>query len=668
MPYTAKTHEENRQKVCAVCFKKSARPLNDKQKWFILNNLYARFKEQEHILPSGICNGCRMILSSREGAKPRPLPLRYNYEGLVQDLSNMPPLTRTHPSCTCEVCRVARAQFPQLGPQHQVGSSRPPVNLPSQDTATVLCSHCLSEVGKGKAHVCSKTTRLANIDNVFSPRTKDHITSSTLRQKLQEAQRSSVTLATGGAPMTVSVGGGARRKLDFSLPHSSMIQMQSALNLSDRQTLEAAKIVREGIGSKTAVQSNLKPALSIHGRSLESFFSCETLTFTCRQEQGKSEQIKRPTVLCSDVSLLVQFICEKRATSDNVFKKIGLDGGGGSLKVCLNLIDTNFHPRSPTQSPAAKKLSTGKFLDTGVKKLIIIGITFDVQELYENVRTLLRSLKIDRIHFAIATDLKLANILVGIQSHSSKHPCTWCEGSLPWSSPGRPRTLGRIKELVQAFRNAGGQLPKAATFMNCVNDPIIEGDNSWSILEFIPPPELHLMLGVVNRIFDELDKIWGENRAFKFAAEQNITRVGYRGGSMEGNQCKMLLNKLSLLEEVLPPQLLKFVNALKAFNLVRNACFGEQLSPNFMTLVQEFKGTYLALGIAVTPKVHAIFDHVPEFCNLKKVGLGMFSEQASESVHADFKHTWQRFAVPLTHHNFGSHLLQAVTKYNSMHL
>ena len=80
---------------------------------------------------------------------------------------------------------------------------------------------------------------------------------------------------------------------------------------------------------------------------------------------------------------------------------------------------------------------------------------------------------------------------------------------------------------------------------------------------------------------------------------------------------------------------------MNSFNYVRDACFGEALSPDYMITVHKFKAAYLAFEIAVTPKIHEIFDHVPEFCSLKKTNLGKFSEQVSESVHADFKSTYQ---------------------------
>ncbi len=64
-----------------------------------------------------------------------------------------------------------------------------------------------------------------------------------------------------------------------------------------------------------------------------------------------------------------------------------------------------------------------------MKKLIIIGIVFEVQESFENLSVLLTTLKINSIDFTVAFDLKLANVIVEIQNHSSKHPCTWCEES-----------------------------------------------------------------------------------------------------------------------------------------------------------------------------------------------------------------------------------------------
>ena len=71
--------------------------------------------------------------------------------------------------------------------------------------------------------------------------------------------------------------------------------------------------------------------------------------------------------------------------------------------------------------------------------------------------------------------------------------------------------------------------------------------------------------------------------------------------------------------------------------------------------------------VNVIPKMHCIFHHVPEFCG-KYGGLGRHSEQASESVHADFKKTLVRYKVGNPLDSFDQHLLRAFMDYNCGHL
>jgi hypothetical protein len=66
-----------------------------------------------------------------------------------------------------------------------------------------------------------------------------------------------------------------------------------------------------------------------------------------------------------------------------------------------------------------------------------------------------------------------------------------------------------------------------------------------------------------------------------------------------------------------------------------------------------FKNDFLVLNSSVTPKLHAIFFHIPQFCEKEQKGLGFFCEQASEAVHSDFKKTWNRYKT---------------TAYNSVHI
>jgi hypothetical protein len=109
------------------------------------------------------------------------------------------------------------------------------------------------------------------------------------------------------------------------------------------------------------------------------------------------------------------------------------------------------------------------------------------------------------IDFFVAADMKLINIVIGIQRHGSTYPCAWCESTGTLTKDGQEITLGGIRQQVAAYRNAGSILMSAKSFYNCIHPPLIAGDDSDTILSKIPPPELHIMLGVTNKIFDELN-------------------------------------------------------------------------------------------------------------------------------------------------------------------
>ena len=99
--------------------------------------------------------------------------------------------------------------------------------------------------------------------------------------------------------------------------------------------------------------------------------------------------------------------------------KVGIDGGGGFFKVCLSLYDKD----------KSEKKGDGRFLYTGVKKIFLLLICPEIKESYSNVRDILQLLKISDMlpNCTYSVDLKLANIMAGIQAHGSTYPCIWCE-------------------------------------------------------------------------------------------------------------------------------------------------------------------------------------------------------------------------------------------------
>ncbi len=358
-----------------------------------------------------------------------------------------------------------------------------------------------------------------------------------------------------------------------------------------------------------------------------------------------------------------------------------MDRGGGFLKVCLNVIED---ARTPTQSPVTKKpTSQDKFRDTGVKKLIILGIVANVQENYHNVKTLLDACQVKQLTFTLATDMKLANILCGIMAHGATYPCCWCEIAKDYKvqegAAPRKRTLGRIREQARLYKSSlqGGKKGKPWDFYNCIEDPLFADlDDSTEILDLIPPPELHLMMGVTTKLYEEvLYKMQrdGEDakRIEEWARQHNIVREHYRGGVMEGNKCRALLKKAVDLGKELPDKYRVYAVALHRFGKVVTACFSKELvkveGKTYEELIQEFHEVFLACQINQTPKVHTVLVHVPEWCYRQQKGLGYASEQASESVHYDFRKKWEHFKVR-EDKRFGESLKSCVIQYNSSHL
>jgi hypothetical protein len=174
------------------------------------------------------------------------------------------------------------------------------------------------------------------------------------------------------------------------------------------------------------------------------------------------------------------------------------------------------------------------------------------------------------------------------------------------------------------------------------------------------------MTGAVHTLYQGLHAVWPESSEWLTAchAEQDE----YHGGSFTGNASRKLLRCVDQLAAMCPTQALPFAAAFRSLNRVVEACFSDTLSHNFLRELQNFQKAFLNLGISVTPKVHAIFFHVGEFCQQTGSGLGPWSEQCVESLHRDFLKHWERYKVSEAHPEFPNKLQAAVRCYNSRHL
>lgn len=138
------------------------------------------------------------------------------------------------------------------------------------------------------------------------------------------------------------------------------------------------------------------------------------------------------------------------------------------MKGCLSMQSIENDSEQDThlqrcQEPRGSK----QILDSGVKKLFILGIAQSCQENYENASSLWSAIDINKFDGTVSTDLKLANILIGIMGHSSMSPCTWYiaeKGKL--NEKSTLRTIGNISKSYSEWHLAGSEKKGAKNYNN----------------------------------------------------------------------------------------------------------------------------------------------------------------------------------------------------------
>ena len=190
------------------------------------------------------------------------------------------------------------------------------------------------------------------------------------------------------------------------------------------------------------------------------------------------------------------------------------------------------------------------------------------------------------------------------------------------------RTLGSNRASSSAYNAAGAVKKDAMHFNNCINEPLIVGEDSETVLSICAPPELHLMQGIVKHLFDNMSK---ENAilAQLWLQKIHVKATNYHGGSFVGNDCLKMLRNADILqklaEEHESPSMMKYVQIIRSFYCVVKSCFGMVLDSNYGNSINDFKDFYRDLGISVTPKVHILVMHVPEFISKHDRPLGWYS-------------------------------------------
>ena len=666
-------HYEARKKVCIICYGKASRLLSSIDIETIRRLVIENYNSENPDFPCGICTPCKGILTEhRSGNVCRSLPVASDYNPGTQIL------TRGQSVCSCRICTVAKANGAAAKALKRKRGR--PSSSPVPAKKYRLCNNCYALLFKGCSHSSaqcrSKKERLANISSniLGDDKTKQQVASQVVKDMSASEKSTDVQLSTLGSPLEINIHAkktSNQSKLEEKLTTEDLVGMQLNAGLSDRQLFTVLKDIQIKFGRKS-VEANIRNILVQRKTVFSDLFSKENIDFL----DSKGLSISRPFVYCNDTQEFIDRIMFLRGDdSPSNIDKLGFDDGKEILKLTLSVYDPD--DKIPTSSLSSSRVTRSRgitvgseYLNSGVNKTFLLAAAPKTPETYDNCKIFLGKTECCDISFHFAADLKMSNICLGIMSHDSLHPCAYCEGTKNvFERDAVPRTLASISENYNKWRDESGKKTTLKNYNNCANEPLLQGshDLSTPVLNIVPPPSLHIKLGIVNKLYSELQKLFPQ--LDQWPAALYIQQESYHGNTFEGNECNRLLKNLDMLRNMLPPHLISYYECFLAFRDAMHACLGYSIDPDFKEKVSKFEQTYMALDISVTTKVHIMTRHVPEYLEKHCKPLGHFSEQVVEQCHAKFDRLFNSYRIKnIQHPNYLEHLYRAIMHFNSHHI
>ena len=191
-----------------------------------------------------------------------------------------------------------------------------------------------------------------------------------------------------------------------------------------------------------------------------------------------------------------------------------------------------------------------------------------------------------------------------------------------WDTVQVPNSLKSLENWHQKWVEDGCEKKRGKEFQNMQHSPLLSGDPDSMIIDLIPPPELHLLLGVTDKLLTEFalnvfPHHQGKDFLTSFYKDENITVSGRHGGKLNGNASRKVLRSMDSFEEKLKQHSdehyvlgLPYITTLRNFCQVVTSCFGMELLPGWSDSLEIFEMSYKQLksqtgkSISITPKVN----------------------------------------------------------------
>lgn len=404
-------------------------------------------------------------------------------------------------------------------------------NLPDLD---IICSVCFQSVGPGIRHPCSNAHTIGNLKKLLMTqglKTAEQVISRSLKEIASEQNSKTVKLSTGGPKLVVSLGKPQDQK---QITSGTLFNIKRDLDLPESSISTILKHVRKDVG-RSGVESKSSEKILSRSHSLNNYYTVEKVDFQETVKIGNKkicQIVSKDFVFVKDPTELVNHICHERSIHvQDALVRVGIDGGQGSLKVIMNIFD-----------PAVVEEQTHK--DSGVSKVIVLALVKNVQETHHNLKLIFEKAKINDLKCVIASDLKVLNIIIGISAHGGKHTCLYCNGTI--NAPGNLRTVGELKSSLERYQDSGSNPRNMKEFDNVIYPCLLDEDDEKSILEIIPPPELHILMKIVTTLVSILRE---EETLKSWIKSKGVHWHGYNGGGLDGQNSSKVLKMIEPLAE-----------------------------------------------------------------------------------------------------------------------
>ena len=119
------------------------------------------------------------------------------------------------------------------------------------------------------------------------------------------------------------------------------------------------------------------------------------------------------------------------------------------------------------------------------------------------------------------------------------------------------------------------------------------------------PPQLHILLGIVNNVQKAILEKLNEIQKKIFLASCNyfgIIQSNFWEGSLTGNNFRKLCANIDRIP--LPCKLNEFKNVLKALDKICGTCFGIRRTEDYIDYIKESAHAWDMSGMSITYKVH----------------------------------------------------------------